>query len=285
MTADAERAALIALLGYGKRPWQEYAHVVEEVGAASAVLEDELGLLAGEAVEHAAAQIASWHDQGIRLETILDSGYPANLRAVHDRPPVIFVDGELNPGRDQRAVAVVGARQATPAGIGAAKSIAAHLVDRGYVVISGLAAGIDTAAHSAALASGGRTIAVIGTGVRRTYPPQSARLQQRIARECAVVSQFWPEAPPSKRTFPLRNGVISGLSLASVIVEASHTSGSRIQARLALGHGRPVLLVRSLLQQQWARELARKPGVHVVKSPEEIGDLLERLTAPTALTV
>jgi len=161
--------------------------------------------------------------------------------------------------------------------------IAEHLVDTDYTVASGLAAGIDSAAHRAALDRGGRTVAVIGTGLRRSYPAQNADLQRRIATECAVISQFWPDAPPTKRSFPMRNAVMSGFALATVVVEASHTSGARMQARLALEHGRPVFLLESLLEHEWAREYAERPGTHVVRAPEEITTLVDRLTSPGVL--
>jgi DNA processing protein len=218
----------------------------------------------------------------MRLLTVLDRDYPRNLRAAHDRPPLIFVAGALEPG-DARSVAVIGTRKPTPAGAALSRAIAQQLVDSHYAVVSGLAAGIDTAAHTAALDRGGRTIAVIGTGLRRSYPAENAELQRKIADDCAVVSQFWPDAPPSARSFPLRNAVMSGLALATVVVEATRTSGARTQARLALAHGRPVLLVDSLLEQQWASELAARPGTHVVHSPAEVTATVERLTSADTL--
>jgi DNA processing protein len=214
-------------------------------------------------------QIAAWKADGIQLLREHDSGYPENLKALHDRPAVLFVAGELRAA-DARSLAVIGSRKASDHGLAAAQAIAEHLVEEGFTVISGLAAGIDTAAHCAALSKGGRTVAVIGTGLRHAYPPENAELQRRIARECAVVSQFWPDEPPSRRTFPLRNGVMSGMTLATVIVEASATSGTRVQARLALAQGRPVFLRDALLDQDWARELAGKPGVHSFREPEQI---------------
>jgi DNA processing protein len=280
---DTERAAVIALLRGNARPWQQYADVIEDAGSALAILEEERGLLASDDLDAARAQLDQWTQQGLHLTTVLDLDYPENLRGVHDRPPLVFIAGRLEP-RDARSVAVVGARSASPAGIRAARAIATHLAHSGYTVISGLAAGIDTAAHRAALEGGGRTVAVIGTGLHRSYPPQNAELQQTIATEGAVVSQFWPDSPPSRRSFPMRNAVMSGLALASVIVEASHTSGSRMQARLALAHGRAVLLLGTLLTQPWARELARRPGTYVVRSPQEVTRIVERLTAPGALT-
>jgi DNA processing protein len=218
----------------------------------------------------------------MRLLTVLDPDYPENLRAVHDRPPLIFAAGELQP-RDARSIAVIGTRRPSPAGLALARAIAERLVEDGYTIVSGLAAGIDTAAHTAALSRGGRTIAVIGTGLRRFYPYENAPLQRRIAATCAVISQFWPDALPTRGSFPMRNAVMSGLALASVVVEATQMSGARTQARLALAHGRPVLLVDSLLDQPWARELAERPGTHVVHSPAELTEVVERLTAVDTL--
>ncbi len=299
---------MVALLRTGKRPWVEYAELIEERGTAAAVLEEELagsmapsgqtslldqtppppapeepprtadGLLA-----QARADLDRWSAAGMHLVTVLEPDYPPNLRAVHDRPPMVFVAGNLSPA-DARAVAVVGARKATHDGTKKAGVIAEHLVDSGFTVVSGLAAGIDTAAHTASLARGGRTVAVIGTGLARSYPPENQALQRRIASECAVISQFWPDAPPSRRSFPMRNAVMSGITLATVVIEASDTSGSRIQARLALAQGRPVFLLASLVDRQpWAREYAGRPGTHVVRSPGEITTVVERLVSPGSL--
>jgi DNA processing protein len=166
----------------------------------------------------------------------------------------------------------------------AAAEIARTLVRAGYTVASGLATGIDTAAHTAALEAGGRTIAVIGTGLQRVYPPENAALQKRIASECAVISQFWPEATPSRRSFPMRNAVMSGISLSTVIVEASETSGARVQARLGLAHGRPVFLLGSLVTTQaWAREFAHRAGVQVVETPADLITRVGRITSAGAL--
>jgi DNA processing protein len=277
-----ESAALVLLLREGELPRQRYAEAVEEAGSALAVLEAEQGLFARERLPEVEAQIERWQRARMHLITVLDPAYPENLRGVHDRPPLIFVAGRLIDA-DARSVAIVGARRADARAQRAAATVAEHLVARRYTVVSGLAAGIDTAAHTAALAAGGRTVAVIGTGLARSYPQENAALQRRIAAECAVISQFWPDAPPSRASFPMRNAVMSGLALATVVVEALQTSGSRLQARLALAHGRPVFLRHTLLSQTWARELAERPGTHVVRSPQEITDVLERLSETDTL--
>jgi DNA processing protein len=293
MSTRIEAAALVALLRTGTRRWSEYADLIEEAERATAVLEAELAdaqrmpTLFGEEdtapdLDAIIEEIEAWEQDGMRLLTLLDPGYPENLRSVHDRPPFVFVAGQLQT-RDARGVAVVGTRSASERGLRNARAIAEHLVDADYTVVSGLAAGIDAAAHTAALAHGGRTVAVVGTGLRRAYPAQNADLQRQIATECALISQFWPDAPPTRRSFPMRNAVMSGFALATVVVEASHTSGARMQARLALEHGRPVFLLESLLEHAWAREYAERPGTHVVTSPEQITTLVDRLTSVDAL--
>jgi DNA processing protein len=289
----SETAALVALLRSGRRPWLQYAELVEDAGSSLTILDQQLATPAGQGtlfgsdqrqvLAAAAREVEEWRARGMDILTVLDDRYPDNLRAVHDRPPLIFISGRLRP-QDARSIAVVGSRQASPTGLRLARTIARELVADGYTVVSGLAAGIDTAAHTAALEGGGRTLAVIGTGLSRCYPPQNRALQRRIASECAVISQFWPDAPPTRRSFPMRNAVMSGLTLGTVVVEASHASGSRMQARLALAHGRPVFLHTSLLTQKWARDCASRPGAHVVKSSAEITRTVERLTSSGALT-
>jgi DNA processing protein len=282
MSPADDKAALVVLLRTGGRPWSAYAELVEDRGTAVAVLDEERGLFARDGLAEAAAEIAVWERRGMRMLTVLDPDYPGNLRAVHDRPPVIFVAGALTSS-DARSIAVIGSRTASPEGLARAGVIAEHLVGGGYAVISGLAAGIDTAAHHAALACGGRTVAVIGTGLERCYPPENLELQQRIARQCAVVSQFWPGSPPTSKTFPARNAVMSGLALGTVVAEASQISGARAQARLALAHGRPVFFPESLLEQDWVRAFAQRPATHVFGSPSEITAVIERLNSPGAL--
>ncbi len=225
------------------------------------------------------AELKTLEAESISLLTVLDDAYPANLRLVYDRPLVLWVRGALCE-QDSRSVAVVGTRRASPAGLERARQISRQLVDADYVVVSGLAAGIDTAAHTAALDAGGRTIAVIGTGLRYAFPKENAPLQGRLGTESAVVSQFEPDQEARRWTFPMRNAVMSGFARATVVVEATYTSGARMQARLALEHGRPVVLMESLLEHEWARSYAERPGVLVVADVAEVVDHLDRLYAP-----
>lgn len=294
MTDRREAAALLALARSGKRHWHAWAQMAEEAGSALAVAEgaavdsheepDALfaaprAPVVGEAaIEEALVDLEAWADEGLRVVTVLDDEYPANLRTIFNRPPFLFIAGELVEG-DTRSVAVVGTRKATDAGLERATEMSRDLVERGLTVISGLAEGVDTAAHRAALAAGGRTVAVVGTGLRRYYPAKNADLQRRLASEAAVVSQFWPDSPPRKQSFPMRNITMSGLALATVVIEASDTSGARMQARFALEHGRPVFLIRSLVEgHAWAREYVRRPGTYVIDGASEVLDVLDRLS-------
>jgi DNA processing protein len=291
-----ETAALIALVQRGGRAWHQVAELVESRGSALAVLRepdpDEASpptLFPDDAepevtdLDAIADELQQWYAEGISIATVLDDAYPANLRTIHNRPPFVFVRGSLTPD-DERSVAVVGTRRASDEGLARARDVAAGLVAARYTVVSGLADGVDTAAHLAALEHGGRTVAVIGTGLRRAYPAKNAPLQQRIADEAAVVSQFWPDAPPTKTSFPMRNIVMSGLARATVVIEASQTSGARMQARFALEHGRPLFLLDSLLEHEWARQYKERPGAYVVRSADEVVERIERLVVPDVIT-
>lgn len=278
-----EDAALVALLRAATGSWRPIVERIDEAGSALAVLSQESDRLFSDSVETdlsaISGEIGAWEAEGMRLITLLDAEYPENLRGVYDRPPFVFVRGKLLDS-DAEAVAVVGTRQPTAAGLELAHALSSELVQAGYCVLSGLAAGIDGAGHLAALECGGRTVAVIGTGLRRSYPSTHAALQDRIAREGAVVSRFWPDAPPTRRSFPMRNAVMSGMALATVVVEASSTSGARMQARLALEHGRPVFLPASLVDEHaWAQEYAGRPGTHVFEEPAEVPAAVRALTA------
>ena len=213
---------------------------------------------------------------GIAMIACTDSSYPLNLRLVHDAPPLLFVDGELT-SEDRRAVAIVGTRAASDVGRALASRLAAGVVKRGYTVVAGLAAGIDTAAHAAALNAGGRTIAVFGTEIERVYPVANRTLAKAISKRGACVSQFLPGTASGRWSFPARNLTTSGLSMATVVVEASESSGARRQAEAALKHGKPVFLVESLVTDQpWAQEMSQSPSnVTVVQDAEQIVDALD----------
>jgi DNA processing protein len=181
-------------------------------------------------------------DRAPRQIPLGHTAYPANLREIHAPPARLYVRGALAED-DALAVAIVGSRAATPYGVAVAERLAADLAARGVTVVSGLARGIDSAAHRGALRAGGRTIAVLGSGVDVIYPPENRRLAGDIEASGALVSQFEPGTPPLAGYFPARNRVIAGLSLAVLVVEAAEKSGSLITAGLAAEMGREVLAV------------------------------------------
>lgn len=285
---DGERAALVALLRASapKRTWSQIADLISEQGSARAVWDatrsDSPNLFDDpddDPVARAAEDIDGWQRDGVRMLTFMDLDYPAQLREIQEMPPVLFVRGTLAPG--ERAVSVVGSRKAPADAVDFARKTAIALTESGMSVASGLAAGIDTAAHTAALAAQGRAVAVIGTGIRRSYPKDNWDLQERIARDGLLISQFWPEAPPQKHTFLMRNAVMSGYGRATIVVAAGETSGSRAQARMAVAHGRPVLLTdRVVSATEWGRRLVGRPGVHVITSVSEALATVDKVTRP-----
>jgi len=200
--------------------------------------------------------------------------YPRNLRYITGRPALLFLDATMQPD-DDRAVAVVGSRRADDGAIEATTAIAMELVERNYTVVSGLARGIDTAAHKGALAAGGRTIAVVGTGIDEVFPPENGGFIDRIRAAGVIISQFPPGHGPTKTTFPARNAVIAGLSLGSLVVTASERSGTRIEIDRSLAQGRPVFLWEPLLgSQRWAQTLAAHDLVHLISSLDELDQVL-----------
>ena len=232
---------------------------------------------AGPPAERVEAEIQAADRAGARLVTVLDEEYPPNLRLIPNLPPFLFYRGTLGEA-DTWSVAVVGTRNASAAGLERAARLSGLLASHHVTVISGLARGIDTAAHRATLDRGGRTIAVLGTGITRCYPAENRALADQIAQAGIVVSQFWPTRAPGRDTFPRRNVVTSGLSQGTVVIEASQTSGAKMQARLALEHGKKVFLVSTLVTDQaWARDYVARRGAIAIGSVDEV---LPHLAAP-----
>jgi DNA processing protein len=212
----------------------------------------------------------------LHFVTVLDEDYPDRLRDIRETPPFLFSAGALQP--DDRGMSVVGSRKASERGHQIARSAAEILAARGLSVIAGLADGIDTTAHRTALDAGGRTVAFLGTGIRQYYPAHNRALQDEIAERGLVLSQFWPDAPPTKQSFPIRNASMSGYGMGTIVVEAGETSGTRIQARLAVEHGRPVILTDVVAAStNWGAALVGRPGVHVVRSAADLGDTIDRV--------
>jgi DNA processing protein len=203
-----------------------------------------------------------------------DAGYPSLLAAIAS-PPDLDVRGSIEPG-DALAVALVGSRRATPYGIEVAERLASELAARGVTIVSGLARGIDGAAHRGAIAAGGRTLAVLGSGVDVLYPPEHHELATDVERHGALVSQFPRGTPPMPRNFPARNRVIAGLALGVVVVEAAERSGALITAGLAGDLGREVFAVPGRLTSETSRGTHRliQEGAKLV---QDWADVVEEL--------
>jgi DNA processing protein len=221
---------------------------------------------------------------GIRIVPFTHPDYPARLRAIADPPPILYVKGEILAA-DEQTVAVVGSRSASEYGLKVARSISRGLSSAGFTVVSGMARGIDGTAHQTALDSGGRTLAVLGCGVDRIYPPEHAALYERISRQGAVISEFPLGTRPVAFNFPARNRLISGVSLGVVVVEATERSGSLITAALALEQNREVFAVPGEVgssRSRGAHRLIRQGAKLVECAADIIEEIAPQLTSPEA---
>lgn len=280
---EQETAALLALLRTKRRgnSWASIAAEVSYIGSATEVLRSrEDGFFQSteitDALDTASHEVELWRAAGLQWMTVLDDNYPARLRDIREIPPFLFYQGQL-AARDP-GMSVVGSRSASAEGIHLAADAARLLVDAGLSVLSGLAEGIDTAAHTAALNAGGRTVTFLGTGIQKSYPTSNRQLQSEIARRGLLLSQFYPQTAPTKHTFPMRNAIMSGYGLATIVVEAGEFSGARIQARLSGEHGRPVILTgRVVRSTQWGTEMSSQPNVRVVDSLTELSAAVAEL--------
>ncbi|HET9575543.1 MAG TPA: DNA-processing protein DprA [Nitrospira sp.] len=228
-----------------------------------------------EACQRIERELTAIERKQIDVRTILDSSYPTRLRMIPDPPPVLYVSGTLNQS-DELAVAVVGARRATASGRLVTESLANGLAGAGLTIVSGLARGVDAAAHRGALAAGGRTIAVLGCGIGQTYPPEHERLRHEIEERGAILSELPFDAPPHSGHFPRRNRIISGLSLGVVVTEATIDSGSLITARLAAEQGREVFAVPGFVKSETSRgtNALIKEGAALIECAQDVIDAI-----------
>ncbi|MFH1238649.1 MAG: DNA-processing protein DprA [bacterium] len=215
---------------------------------------------------------------GIKIVTIQDGEYPLSLKFIFDPPLLLYVKGTLIP-EDNIAVAMVGARRGTAYGKTVTEKLSGELAKKGITVISGLARGVDTWAHRGALAKGGRTIAVLGSGLGVIYPPENKSLAENIAGQGAVVSEFPMMTIPDRGNFPRRNRLISGLSLGTVVVEAAEESGALITAGYALEQGREVFAVPGNIYSNYSRGTHKliRQGAKLTANVEDIIEEIESL--------
>jgi DNA processing protein len=200
-----------------------------------------------------------------------DEEYPELLRQIYDPPIVLYVKGRLT-SKDKNAVAVVGSRQTTHYGLEVARKLAYQLAYVGVTVVSGGARGVDTAAHQGAISAKGRTIAVLGTGINLVFPPENAGLFERISGNGAVITQFPFNRPADRQSFPIRNRIVAGMTLGTVVVEASMTSGALITSNMAVDYGRQVFAVPGRIdspRSKGCHELIKK-GAKLCEGAEDI---------------
>lgn len=221
-------------------------------------------------------RIKEVEDKGAGILTLEDEEYPDRLKKIHDAPPVLYIKGSFTEG-DEFLIAVVGSRHASSYGNISAENIASGLAEKGITVVSGMARGIDSKAHRAAINAGGRTIAVLGSGIDVVYPPEGRGLYTDIVKKGVVVSEFPPGTKPEPSNFPRRNRIISGLSVGVVIIEASETSGALITAKLAIDQNREVFAVPGNINSARSKGTNKliKDGAKLVDNAEDIVDELK----------
>lgn len=290
---DALRLALAP--GIGPRIMQSLLERFQTAEAVLAATAGELREVSGVGPKIASAILAArdngdaeqaaldCRQNGVRILLAASDDYPRLLREIADPPVVLFVKGELAP-TDSLSIAIVGTRHATRYGVTQAERLASGLARAGVTVVSGLARGIDAAAHRGALAAGGRTLAVLGGGVLSIYPPEHAELAEQVSRQGALISEAPPRRAPLAGAFPARNRIITGLSLGVIVVEASARSGALISARLAMEQNREVFAVPGPVDSRVSTGCHRllRDGARLVETVddvlEELGPLVESVT-------
>ena len=226
------------------------------------------------------AELERVHKAGVTALTWHDAQYPPRLKEIYDKPPLLYVKGEILP-EDERAVAVVGTRRPTAYGREATRQVTSELANNGLTIVSGLAKGVDGVAHRAALDAGARTIAVMGSGLDVMYPREHAELARRISEGGAVVSEFALGTRPDSQNFPRRNRIISGMSLGTLVTEAPETSGALLTARHALEQDREVFCIPGSILSEMSRggnRLVRDSAAKLVTRAE---DVIEELNLST----
>ena len=269
--------ALLSYFDTLEEAWSANAGQLREAGLSPKLAEAVETLRASVDLEQVWSRIEK---QGITVLTWEDELYPPRLKEIEQPPPVLYVRGAITM-EDHFAVAIVGTRRITPYGRQITEELASFLAGQGITVVSGLARGVDAVAHSAALKAGGRTIGVLGSGVDKIYPPEHLQMAGAMMKQGAVLSDYAVGTPPDASNFPPRNRIISGLSMAMVVIEAGETSGALITAEFAAEQGREVFAVPGSIlapQSKGANKLIQQ-GAHPLLSPQ---DLLQALNLTRA---
>ena len=251
-----------AILGASQQQLQKVHGIGAETAMAIANWESSVDLT---------AELKRVSDFGCHIVTQLDEAYPELLRQIYDPPIVLYVKGQLT-AKDKNAVAMVGSRQTTSYGLETARKLAYQLAYIGVTVVSGGARGIDTASHQGALSAKGRTVAVLGTGINIVFPPENAELFERIAANGAVISQYPFNRNADKQSFAIRNRIVAGMTLGTVVVEAHLSSGALITSNFANEYGRQVFAVPGRIdspRSKGCHDLIKK-GAKLCEAAEDI---------------
>jgi DNA processing protein len=265
---------LISFFGEARAAWHASPSMLASSGLSQQLIKNLIQVRSNVDLKKIIEDLA---EKDIQVLTQLDVEYPKRLLEIDAPPPVLYVRGEFKPD-DEWAVAIVGTRRITPYGRQVALEIASFLSSHGLTVVSGLARGVDTIAHTEALHAGGRSIAVLGNGIDRMVPPENRKLAERLLSQGALVSDYPPGTPPEGANFPPRNRIISGLSLAVVVIEAGERSGALITASFAADQGREVFAVPGGIYAPQSRGTNRliHQGARPLLNPEEILEILDR---------
>jgi DNA processing protein len=264
---------LVAYFGDLESAWRADAFQLGEAGLGAKVVERVLAARESVDLNQVWAKIEA---QGIKILTWADEEYPSRLREIEQPPPVLYLRGEYLQD-DLFAVAIVGTRKVTPYGRQLTEEIASFLAANGITVVSGLARGVDAIAHQTALKAGGRTIGILGSGVDKIYPPEHRALAEQMMERGAIISDYAVGTPPDASNFPPRNRIISGLSLAVVVIEAAETSGALITAEFAAEQGREVFAVPGSIfapQSKGTNRLIQK-GALPLLTPDDLMQALD----------
>jgi DNA processing protein len=269
----ARLRAMLDFFGDVQSIWNAPADTLRNIGLPTTVIENLIKFRSDVCLDEIFERIQK---QNIQVLIWDDDDYPVRLREINNPPPVLYVRGKIST-EDEWSVAVVGTRRISPYGHQVAERIAAKLASSGLTVVSGLALGVDTVAHQTSLSAGGRSLAVLGSGVDRIYPSQNRALADKLIEKGALISDYAPGTPPEANNFPPRNRIISGLSLATVVVEAGLKSGALITANFALEQGREVFAVPGNIFAPQSRGPNRliQNGAHPLLDPQEILEILD----------
>lgn len=284
---DEEQVAALALSMASEVPLRIKAELVSRRGSCRAALAGLPTAVRPDILRRAEAEWRDCERKGFTVISLASPRYPSLLKEIVDPPPALYVWGGFRPA-DAISLAVVGCRRASPYGIDVCERLSGALARRGATIVSGLARGIDGIAHQAALSQGGRTVAVLGSGLDRIYPREHRRLAERVAERAAVISEFPLTSPPLPAHFPRRNRIISGLALGVIVVEAAERSGSLISARNAVDQNREVFAVPGPIDSPTSRGVNRliQEGAKLVSEPADVieelrPDIRKKLSSET----